>query len=192
MDFEKVDTFQKSRAERTYNNIHEGLKNVELYKVLGASGVFGYGLGTRKINTLLLDIPDIFKLYKKMSHKAFLARVLQVEGFAEKTAKQVVNSISYAEAFYIAMSEYTTFKEDSRSSDSLKGKQFVMSGFRDLKMENSIIDRGGKMISSVSKKTTGLIVANKEGKPTGKYKKALDSNVQVYTKEEFIKKFLED
>jgi DNA ligase (NAD+) len=191
-DFEKVDTFQTRLAKRTHDNIHNGLQNVPMAKVLGSSGVFGYGIGNRKVEALLSDIPDIFELYRSMSKKDFLDRILQVDGFAKKSATQIVDSVMYAEAFSIAMSQYTTYKDATRSSDSLKGKQIVMTGFRDDGMENDVVDRGGKIVSSVSKKTTALVVSNKAGKPSGKYKKAIDFGVPVYTKEEFIEEFLSD
>ena len=189
-DFEKVDTFQKSRAERTYNNIHSGLQNVEIHKVLGASGVFGYGIGVRKVNALLTEMPDVFELYRDLSREEFLERVTSVEGFAEKSARRIVKNVPYAEAFYLAMLPYTTFKDSTRSSDSLKGKQFVMTGFRDAILEAEIVDRGGKILSSVSKKTTCLIVANKTNNPSGKHKNAIEKGVPVFTKEEFTDEFL--
>ena len=189
-DLEQIDTFQKRKAERTYTNIHAGLQDVSASKVLGASGVFGFGLGKRRVTALLEDIPDIFTLYKTLTKKEFLERVMKVEGFAEKSAKQVVENIPYAEAFYIGMQKYATFSDTSKSSDTLKGQQFVMSGFRDQQLENLITDHGGKMVSSISKKTSALIVKSREGKPTGKYKKAIDLGIPVYTKEEFEKNII--
>ena len=47
-DFAKIPGFGKKMAERTFTNIHDGLKDVSLSLLLGASGVFGFGMGTKK------------------------------------------------------------------------------------------------------------------------------------------------
>ena len=74
-------------------------------------------------------------------------------------------------------------------SDSLVGKKYVTSGFRDKDLEQQIIERGGKIVSSVSKKTNGVIVLDME-QTSGKIKKAKESGVKIYLKEEFVKEVL--
>ena len=71
----------------------------------------------------------------------------------------------------------------------LPDMKFLMSGFRDKNLENEIIKRGGKITSSVSTNTSGLIVLNKQSS-TGKIKKAEELNVPVYLKEEFMNQFI--
>ena len=51
-DFEKIDGFQKKLAEKIYNNIHEGLKDTSIDILLGSSGIFGEGIGKRKLKVL--------------------------------------------------------------------------------------------------------------------------------------------
>ena len=75
-------------------------------------------------------------------------------------------------------------------SDVFVGKKYVFSGFRSQDLEKQINDRGGKNVTSVSKKTSGIIVASKSVKQTGKVEKAISLGVPVYTKDEFIEKFI--
>jgi NAD-dependent DNA ligase len=186
----QVPEFQKSSAKRIHTNIRNGLKNVKLSLVLGASGVFGFGLGRKRMDALLLDIPNLLTVYRKKSREQMLNMVLDVEGFSDIMAEKVVANLKWADLFIKKLSKYATFKEEVRVSDSMKGKKYVMTGFRDKKLEEDIGERGGKTTSSVSRNTTALIVASKGGKLTGKLKKASDLGVPIYEKAEFITKFI--
>jgi NAD-dependent DNA ligase len=69
----------------------------------------------------------------------------------------------------------------------LKGKRFVMSGFRDKTLAATLIAKGAVQSSSVSKTTWALIV-NDIGDETGKVLDAKRNNVRIFTSAE-IKEF---
>ena len=189
-DFEEIDGFGKRLAERTYDNIHNGLKDLSLPTVLGASGVFGFGLGRKKITTLFDALPDLLTLYKKLTPQELRDRILQVEGFSDKTTDKIVANIEWADKLRLMLlSQSATFKSSKKISNVLNGMKFVMSGFRDKKLELDIVAKGGKVTTSVSRNTSGLIVSTKVSKPTGKVKKAMDLGIPVYSRDEFIRKF---
>jgi DNA ligase (NAD+) len=177
----QVPEFQEKSAERIYTNIRNGLKNVKLGVLLGASGVLGYGIGTRKTEALLLDIPNLLELE---NNEKTVKLIVGVEGFSELTARKIVGNIKYAKLFLLGISKYATFETNKRVSDSMKGHKYVFSGFRDKKLEKDIEERGGKVVSSVSKNTTGIIVKNKN-EASSKIEKAESLEVRVYTKDEF-------
>jgi DNA ligase (NAD+) len=185
-DLVKIDGIQEKSAERIVTNIREGLKGVKAPELIGSSGVFGYGVGRKRVVALMTDIPDLLIANKKGLKK----RVLDVEGFSEIMADKVVKNIDYAIQFVDEVSKYVSFVDDTRVSDVLVGKKYVFSGFRSKEMEQKIEDRGGKTVTSVSKKTSGIIMASKGVKPTGKIEKAIELGVPVYTKDEFIEKFI--
>lgn len=189
-DLSEIESFGDKTVERVYTNIHNGLQNVSLPLVLGASGVFGYGMGTKKIMVLMDAIPNLLTLYKEISSEELFERVLNVEGFSDKTAQKVVENVSWADKFVEGLSYYATFKNMERESDSLSGMKFVMSGFRDKKMGEAILSRGGKNTTTVSSQTSGLIVLSKSGKMSEKMKKAVELEVPVYTREEFVDMYL--
>jgi NAD-dependent DNA ligase len=99
-DFEKVPGFGKKLAERTFVNIHDGLKNLSLPLVLGAYGVFGFGIGVKKLTTLFETFPDILDVYKTMKNEDIIVRILQIEGFSDKSAKKVVDNLEDAKQFF--------------------------------------------------------------------------------------------
>ena len=181
-----IDGIQEKSAERIVTNIKEGLKGVKAPELMGACGLFGFGVGRKRVIALMTDIPDLLTRKRKGLKK----RVLEVEGFSEIMADKVVANIDYAVQFIDEISKYVSFLDDTRVSDTLVGMKYVFSGFRSKDLEQHIEDRGGKIVTSVSKKTTGMIVASKNGKPTGKVAKAQSIGIPVYTKEEFIEKFI--
>ena len=73
-------------------------------------------------------------------------------------------------------------------TDELKDVQVVMTGFRDPDLAAEIEKRGGKMGSSVSKKTTYLLTYDANSN-SGKSKKARDLGVTVMTPDDFKDKF---
>jgi len=186
----QVPRFKEGLARRTAVNIRQGLQNVKVSTVLGASGIFGNGIGRKRMDVLLLDIPDILTLYKTISTSELKRRILSVEGFSDIMADKIVKNIKWADKLITKLKKYATFQKEIRVSDTLKGKKFVMSGFRDKKLENDITERGGKTVSSVSKNTSGLIVIDKTAKVTGKIQKAHDLGIPIYEKDEFIAKFI--
>ena len=77
-------------------------------------------------------------------------------------------------------------KVDINKDGFMKGENVVFTEFRDAELEKLIEKEGGKMQSSVNKKTTLLLYINKG---TSKYNKAMELNIKTMTKEEFLKKF---
>lgn len=184
-DLVKIDGIQKKSAERIVRNIREGLQGVKASELLGSCGVFGFGVGRKRVIALMTDIPDILTAEKKGLKK----RVLEVEGFSDIMAEKVVNNIDYAVQFIDDVSKYVSFVENTRVSNTLVGQKFVFSGFRSKELEQKIDDRGGKITTSVSNKTSGIVVTSK-GKSSGKVIKAISLGIPVYTKDEFIETFI--
>lgn len=187
-DFEKIEGFGKRLAERTYDNIHEGLKNISLATLLGASGVFGMGLGTRKMESLLNGIPNILTIYKDIPEEELFQMINDIEGFSDKTTSKIVESLPWAEKFVENLKPYISLKEDICCLDDLKDMKVVFTGFRDKDLEEIIKNRGGKTVTSISKNTTVLVVADKYSK-SSKTQKAIELNIPIYEKEEFMEIF---
>lgn len=184
-DFSCIEGFGKRLAERSYDNIHNGLQEVFLADVLGASGVFKYGMGIKKITALIKNIPDILVIYKSMTRKKLIDRILEVDGFSEKSVEKIVDNLEEADNFIKKLSRYATFKNmEIITNIELKDKKYVMSGFRDKEMEEKIKKLGGDTMSSVSKETEGLIVVDKN-KHSAKIEKAKLLNIPIFSIEEF-------
>lgn len=186
----RIPEFQERSAERIYTNIRNGLENVKISTILGASGVLGFGVGRKRIDVLLLNIPDILEIYKTKSREQMKRMIMQVEGFSDIMAEKIVKNLKYADQLITKLGKYATFREEKRVSDNLVGQKFVMSGFRDKELEQSITERGGQVTGTVTGKTSGLILQQKTDKLTGKPEKAQQLGIPIYSRDEFIQKFL--
>jgi DNA ligase (NAD+) len=186
----QIPEFKEKSAERIYTNIHNGLQDVKIPDVVGASGVLGFGIGSKKMNTLLRGIPDILTMYKEKTEEQLIAEIIKVEGFSDLTAKKIVHNLRYADLLIKKLSKYAKFKKEKKVSQKLQGQKIVMTGFRDKKLEEDIISRGGNVTGSVSKNTTILIVAKKGGKLSGKLEKAESLGIPIYEKDEFIRQYI--
>ena len=187
-----IETFGKVSAKRIYNNIHNNLQNLSIPLVLGASGVFGFGLGKKRIETLFKDIPDILTIYKNISRDEMMERVLNVEGFAEKTALKIVDNLVWADKLIFLLSEFATFEKEiiENNNEFIFSKKFVISGFRDKILENEIVRKGGKIVSSVSKNTDFLIVKNLN-ETSSKIVKARELSIRIIEVDEFKTTYLQ-
>ena len=184
-DLMTIDTFKDKSSTRIIDNIKNGLKEVNVCDLLGASGVLGYGMGRKKVKSLMTDIPDILSCNRKNLKE----RILKVEGFSEITTQKIIENLDYAIEFIDEVSKYVTYVQNTRVSNELVGTKFVFSGFRSKDIETDIQNKGGSVSTSVSKKTTALIVSDKSDKNTSKFLKANECGVPIYTKEEFLLKY---
>jgi len=189
-DFEKIDRFGEKMAERTYINIHEGLKNVSIPLLIGSASCFGFGIGKRKVKKLFEDIPDLLELYGVKSSRELEQIILNVDGFSDLSATKIIENIPKAIEFIESISPYITlYKKEEKENNNLDGQKIVMSGFRDSDLSNNIEKRSGSIMSSVSKNTTILIVKDNT-KETSKIIQARALGISIFSKEEFIDKYI--
>lgn len=191
-DFAKIEGFQAKLAQRTYDSIHQSLQQVNMSDILGSCGIFGFGIGSRKIKVLLVAFPDIFDVYHTMSKKQLFNKILTIEGYSDKTAQKIVDGVEIADKFIKKLSEWATFKEQKKIDQSLQSEIIVFSGTRPERYEglrDEIEGRGGKISTGVSGKTTILVVKDKS-QITGKVQKAQEKGTSVLTVEDFVKKYI--
>ncbi len=106
---------------------------------------------------------------------------------------KIVNNIKEAETFINDIKPYVQFK--SINSQITKGKKIidmkiVFSGFRDINLENMIIDNGGKVLNTISKNTNILVISDKNDS-SSKINKALEMNIDIILKQDFINLYLQ-
>jgi DNA ligase (NAD+) len=112
---------------------------------------------------------------------------MQIEGFAEVSAKSYVDS--YDEYFNFVKDLPIKIEEKievAKTGTDLDGTQFVFTGVRRADLESIIESRGGKIGSGVSKNTTHLVMKS-VGSGSSKEKKAQDLGVKIITVDELEK-----
>lgn len=186
-----IEGFGERLAERTYENIHNGVQNISLPILLGASSVFGFGFGTKKIESLFESIPNLLEIYKNIEYDELYRMILNVKGFSDKSAKKIVENMEKAGLFVESISPFISLKETEVLSDNLKEMKFIFSGFRNSELEEEINKRGGKVVSAVSNNIYALIVKNKTNTPSEKIKKAMKLGKEILTIEEFTALYID-
>ena len=179
-DFERIDGFGKALAKRTYTNLQKASKDIPLHLLLGSSGVFGYGIGSRRITLLLNDIPDLLTCHSE----GLTDRILKVEGFSDKTAMKIIDGLSTAKFFISDMERLVTISQPKQTTKSDNQTNIVFSGFRDADLEKRLIDKGHSISNTVSTKTLFVVVDKSDYKQSAKTTKALSLNVRIITKDE--------
>ena len=175
-DLTKLEGFGKRKASIVYKSIHSKMKDVQLHKLMHASGTFGNSLGSKKL-----------ALLTHFKEKPTVSQVMGVEGFAEKTATAFVegwdNFWSFIDGLPITIQTEVVVE---KSSNELEGTNFVFTGVRSKEAEEIIVKNGGKIGSSVSKNTTHLVMKAK-GSGSSKENKALELGVKILTLDELNK-----
>ena len=87
----------QKKATKIYASIQNMLVNVKLENLMGASNIFGRGLGTKRIVLIMNAYPNILK--SKLSNNKKIELISELEGFKEKTAKMFVPYIPKFLAF---------------------------------------------------------------------------------------------
>jgi DNA ligase (NAD+) len=185
-DFEKIEGFQKRLAEKIYNNIHDGLKNTSKDILLGSSGIFGEGIGKRKLKVLFDNFPDI--LETRLNKKDLIKKITDIPTYSDKTAEKIVLNLDKAISFLNEVKPFVTFSS-REEKEGLKDLTILFSGFRDVELENKIVENGGKILTSVSKNLKILIVKDKSS-TTSKVEKARSLGVEILKHDEFIDKYM--
>jgi NAD-dependent DNA ligase len=177
-DFIKIPGFQKKMSEKIFNSIHSALEEVDIANLMCASGVFGFGLGVKRAKLLCSSL-------NPLDGDITVKQLEKIEGFSEKTATRIVESIEAFRDFVSDISAYVNIKEDNNSkTNKLEGKKYVFSGFRDKDLEEYIINNGGSVSTSISSKTTALIVA-KLGEKSSKVTKAEELGIKIIGRDKF-------
>jgi NAD-dependent DNA ligase len=164
--------FGDKTTEKILDRMYElKSKPIDVPKIVGYSGVLGYGLGVKRVEKLLEDLGDIYKIPSKN-------RVIRVEGFSEKTAEKVVENYSMMLKFLdLCVSNGLKFASKKKKNPNVL--KVCMTGFRDKSLEDACI-----LSSSVTKDCDYLVCKDKT-KESGKTKKAKQLGVKIVSKDEF-------
>jgi DNA ligase (NAD+) len=186
--FMMVDGFAEKSAQNLVESIKVALINVPLAKLMAASNKIGPGLGEERMKQVLSIYPNLMTDYKKWSKKEFIEKIIEINGWEEKTSSLLVNNFEDFIKFYNSIQKYVTLEQIKVKkivNGEFSGKIVVMTGFRDKTLQDKIELQGGKIGSSVSKNTNILVVKDQSviDDPTDKVSKAKDLGIKIITKD---------
>lgn len=180
-DFERFG-FGKIESQNIYNSIHNNIVDVDLALLMGASGCFGFGLGRRKIQTIL-DVHENI-----LTKKQDISNISKIIGWTEKSALQFLDGL---ERFRVFLNENKkiTYKVVSKNTNGNTNgnKKVVFSGFRDKKLKSLAEQKGYEIVENISTRVDILVVKDINGN-SGKMKKAQQIlGIKIVSREDFEK-----
>lgn len=188
-DFLSLPLTKDKMAKKLFDNIQSS-KNVDLARFMLGLGIEGMGLSSwEKLTNLGFDLAKL----REMGVDELQA----IDGFAEKTAEQVVTGIAERTNLIDQLLELgLTPKVESGTKIAasaegvLLGKTLVVTGTLSrprAAVEQDIKAAGGKLSGAVSSKTFALIT-NDETSNSSKFKKAQSLGIPIWNEDELLRK----
>ena len=174
---------------KIHKNIKEAMKTVSLSCLVAASGLLGSGMGERKIDVLLEELPDLFDDESESPSESLIT---SVKGFSDKTASVVIQNLDTVKEFLKEMQPFRSVVVPKGvvavpKIDKEKTK-VVFSGFRDAALEKKCKENNIEVMTSISKNTNILIVKD-TSKTSQKIDKANELGVTIMSIDEFLATF---
>jgi DNA ligase (NAD+) len=185
-DFLKLPSTKEKMAKKLFDNI-QSTTSVPLAMFLSGLGIEGSGQTTWE------KLLEVFPSLKKI-RSATVDDVIAIDGFAEKSAKQIVEGLSRQSNLIDQLLAVGISPEAPQSTGDgprpLDGMTFVITGAlsRPRKdIEDAIKKAGGRIQSSVSK-TTSVLVTNETDSTSSKMVKAKELGITVWSEAELMKR----
>lgn len=184
-------------AQKWVHNLRTALGSASLDTVLNGAGVCGRGIGSRRLSwvfDLLLKDHEDPQVFFEMDPKTFKTICLKIEGIGEKVVDQLLAereearlwwSEELSEVYRDVIMDNTRAKfakeskEESKEPQTCGGLVVLMTGFHDKAYEKAIVERGGTLAKSFTKKVNLLLVKDLTMKPNGKTKKAQEAGIKM-------------
>ena len=191
-DLLKVEGFKEKSAQTLVDEIAKAIQAATCLQLMVASGIFGQGFGHRKLKLILDHIPDIVQ-----RPSIDLADLQLIEGIGEKTGKQFIDNMPKFQEYLkeIGLSDRCNVATGVKAGPSVEktevvatDESFVFTGERSQELEAAIEAAGGRVVTSVSKKTT-YVVAKDVTETTGKLGKARELGVKIISMADCKKRF---
>ena len=180
---------KETMANKIYTGIQDCIKDVNLSSLMYASCCFNGEIGTRRFDMILKAYPDVLSWNCSSQD---VSKIANLNMFSDILANSFVKGLKKFKLFLNKLSNKVTYilpKKINKRSSSLDGEVIVMTGFRDKDISKFIVENGGEEGSSVSKKTTLLLVKDKNS-TSGKATKARELGIKIMSRDEFVNKYM--
>jgi NAD-dependent DNA ligase len=177
-DLTQINGIGNVLATKLSTSIQTKVREASTHELLAALNSFGEGIGLKKILNINLNCPENLDV-KGLSPTTLKEKVLPVWEESLNRVKNIKKlvGIDHVETDHVGIDHV---------DGPLCYRIFVFTGFRDSFLEKQIIDLGGRVTTSVSKKTTDLIVANLNSKSSSKLLKSKQLGIKISTKSEIL------
>lgn len=200
-DLQKINGLGTTIIDKLYDSINNGLEGRQIYQIMGASQIFGRGIGVKKIKLITDSYPNILDIYKENGKEHTKKLINSISGFEDKTTLKIIDNM---DDFIIYLNKFLKIKPNLLINKPIKkikdniqkivnnklekyyGKIIVFTGFRDKDIEIELENNGSKISNTVSKKTD-YVIAKDINEDSNKIQKAIELNINLISKDEFYK-----
>jgi NAD-dependent DNA ligase len=181
---DKVDGFKKTSATKLVEAISEATKKATITQWAVGSGIFGRGIGTKRVDAAFAIVPKSLEGGSELVEK-----IMAQGGWSKESAEGFVAVLPHFKTFMetIGFKPKVTTPIKVSPSGKLKGEIILFTGFHPKDIEAEVIKQGGEIADSWNKKITILVVKD-ISVSNEKTKKALAAGIPVITAEQLIKK----
>ena len=180
---EKAVALTSRAVLKPYAQMHS-IKDVPLYMLMYATGLFGRNMGSTRLRAIC-DALDVLNY----DGDNLVALVDDIEGFDSKTATQFAKQLpkfrkwlKFCPFTYVARPPRT-----KRKGSSCDGHRVLFTGFRDKALEQQIVEQGGLIASSVGRATHLLCKDPNSG--SAKNNAARAAGIPVMTADAYRRKY---
>jgi NAD-dependent DNA ligase len=184
-----IEGFQEKMAQKIHFGIYTKLQETSLPELMHATNIFGRGFGTKKLASILNELPTI--LHTSADDK--VKKISTISGMAKTTAVKFVDNIDefleFMKQAKLTDKLHYTPKQPPAASTAhpLYQKKYVMTGFRDKNLIAQLDAVGAEQVSSVSKNTF-VVIVKELSESTGKVDEARKLNIPVMTPYNLLEK----
>ena len=181
---EEVAGFQVASAHKLVENIAAARKKATLTQWAVGSGVFGRGIGTKRVEAALAITPKTLKATAGLS-----AKVAALAGWSSESADAFVENLPAFKEFLteIGAKPKAAAVVEVVEDGKMKDKVILFTGFHPKDLEAAVLAAGGTIADTFSKKVTTVVIkdATVENEKT---RKAAEAGIPVLTADKFKKK----
>ena len=159
-----VAQFKTKMVNKIFNSITEKISEMTLPMFMVASNIFGHGFGKRLMTKVFNTYPNIFFKYIELNENDFFELLMDIDGFAEERSRQFQESMEILLNVIGQLPQnvqdnliFTIYHSVNEEDDRFSGNKFVFSGKRNIEWEKIITNKGGEVLTSVSKNTFAVI-----------------------------------
>jgi len=183
-----IEGFKDKSSDNLIKALNE-IKNKTCLELMNASNILGRGLGEKKLKLLFDTHPYICNNQEK-ALQLTVNDLKKINGLGDVSAGLIISNLKLFFEFYNSLNISSDIKKIVKDEIKINPKYnnniYVFSGIRNKELEKIIEDSGGKISNTISKKTTALIVKDKNENTT-KIQNAIKYNIPIIIYNEFIK-----
>lgn len=178
--------FADRSAKQLLGAIKKAKAEMSFVKVAVGSGVFGDGIGEKRLQQLVESYPDIMSMVK-LPRAELYEKVSQVRGFKKLADAIATNLVKFHRFCRRNGIELVVEKKTAVTGNRMAGQAVLFTSVRDNQLQEWIVTQGGKIASTV--KSATMLVVKDENASNNKTAEAEQLGKPVVTLAQFRKKY---